>query len=63
MCIRDRDKLLAARMHKAITMILFKLEGQKILRNPAFGMEDRLLLDKVDYENTVSYTHLKQLWR
>ena len=47
----EKDKLLAARMHKAITMILFKLEGQKILRNPGFGMEDRLLLDKVDYEN------------
>ena len=38
-------------MHKAITMILFKLEGQKILRNPCFGMEDRLLLDKIDYES------------
>ena len=47
----ERDKLLAARMHKAITMILFKLEGQKILRNPSFGMDDRLLLDKIDYEN------------
>ena len=31
-------------------MILFKLEGQKILRNPSFGMNDRLLLDKIDYE-------------
>ncbi len=47
----EKDKLLAARMHKAITMILFKLEGQKILRNPSFGMDDRLLLDKIDYEN------------
>ena len=47
--VSDRDKLLAARMHKAITMILFKLESQKILRNPSFGMEDRLLLDKVNY--------------
>ena len=47
----EKDKLLAARMNKAITMILFKLEGQKILRNPSFGMDDRLLLDKVDYEN------------
>ena len=47
----EKDKLQAARMHKAITMILFKLEGQKILRNPCFGMEDRLLLDKVDYDN------------
>jgi len=46
----EKDKLLAAQMHKAITMILFKLEGQKILRNPCFGMDDRLLLDKIDYE-------------
>ena len=47
----EKDKLLAARMHKAITMILFKLEGQKVLRNPCFRMDDRLLLDKVDYEH------------
>ena len=47
----EKDKMLAARMHKAITIILFKLEGQKILRNPCFGMNDRLLLDKIDYEN------------
>ncbi|NCB62705.1 MAG: fructose-1,6-bisphosphatase [Clostridia bacterium] len=47
----ENDILLAARMHKAITMILFKLEGQKILRNPGFGMNDRLLLDKIDYEH------------
>ena len=47
----EKDKLLSARMHKAITVILFKLESQKILRQKDFGMEDRLLLDKVDYEN------------
>ena len=53
--VTDRDKLLCARMHKAITMILFKLEGQKIRRNPCFGMDDRLLLDRVDFQNkTVS---------
>ena len=46
----EKDKLLSARMYKAITIILFKLEGQKILRHPEFGMEDRLLLDKIDYE-------------
>ena len=45
----EKDKLLSARMHKAITVILFKLEGQKILRHPSYGMEDRLLLDKIDY--------------
>jgi len=47
----EKDKLLSARMYKAITMILFKLEGQKILRRPEFGMADRLLLDKIDYES------------
>ena len=45
----EKDKLLSARMHKAITVILFKLEGQKILRHPEYGMDDRLLLDKIDY--------------
>ncbi|MBE6940435.1 MAG: fructose-1,6-bisphosphatase [Ruminococcaceae bacterium] len=49
--LSPREKQAAARMHKAITMILFKLEGQKVLRNPAFGMEDRLLLDKINYED------------
>ena len=47
----EKDKLLSARMYKAITMILFKLEGQKLLRRPEFGMADRLLLDRIDYEN------------
>ena len=51
----EKDKLLSARMHKAITIILFKLEGQKILRHPEYGMEDRLLLDKINYaEKTVT---------
>ncbi len=48
----EKDKLLSARMHKAITVILFKLEGQKIMRHPEYGMEDRLLLDKIDYQNS-----------
>lgn len=47
----EKDKLLSARMYKAITIILFKLEGQKLLRHPEFGMPDRLLLDRIDYEN------------
>ena len=45
----EKDKLLSARMYKAITMILFKLEGQKVLRRPEFNMMDRLLLDKINY--------------
>ena len=47
----EKDKILSARMYKAITIILFKLEGQKLIRRPEFGMSDRLLLDKIDYRN------------
>jgi len=47
----EKDRLLSARMYKAITVILFKLEGQLIKRHPEFGMDDRLLMDKIDYEN------------
>ena len=35
----------------AITIIRTKLEGQAILRNPEYHMDDRLLLDKVDFDN------------
>ena len=44
----DYEKLLLARMHKAITVIQLKLEGQIIKRRPEFEMEKRLLLDKMD---------------
>ena len=47
------DPALAAKMHKAIAVIMFKLEGQLIRRNPSFGMEHRLLLDKLDLEKGV----------
>ena len=42
------ERLLLARMHKAIAMIQFKLEGQIVLRRPHYHMEHRLLLDKID---------------
>lgn len=46
-----KDLSLDMKMHKAISMIQFKLEGNLIMRRPEFGMEDRLLLDKIDYDN------------
>lgn len=46
-----KDVELEMRMHKAIAIIQFKLEGQLIKRNPEFMMDDRLLLDKIDYDN------------
>ncbi len=45
-----KDLSLDTKMHKAITVIQFKLEGQLILRHPEFHMENRLLLDKINYE-------------
>jgi fructose-1,6-bisphosphatase-3 len=38
------------KMHKAISIIQFKLEGQLIRRRPDFKMENRLLLDKINPE-------------
>lgn len=46
----DKDLELIAKMHKAISIIQFKLEGEVIKRRPHFKMEDRLLLDKINYE-------------
>ena len=37
---------------KAISVILFKLEGQIIKRRPEYEMDGRLLLDKIDYEHS-----------
>ncbi|MBC2147297.1 fructose-1,6-bisphosphatase [Listeria booriae] len=39
-----------ARMHKAIAVIQFKLEGEIIARHPEFEMEHRLLLNMIDYK-------------
>ena len=39
-----------SKAHKAISIILFKLEGQIIKRHPEYEMESRLLLDKIDHE-------------
>jgi fructose-1,6-bisphosphatase-3 len=45
----EGERRLMAQMHKAITMIQFKLEAHIIRRRPAYGLEDRLLLDKIDF--------------
>lgn len=45
-----KDVQLDEKMHKAITIIQFKLEGQLMKRRPEFQMEHRLLLDKMDLE-------------
>lgn len=43
-----RSAQLMAKMHKAISIIQFKLEGQTIRRHPEWQMNDRLLLEHFD---------------
>ena len=45
------DLAVAARMNKAITIMMFKVEGQRIKAHPEYGMNDRLLMDKVNWED------------
>ena len=40
----EKTTRLIAQMHKAITIIQFKLEGEIIRRRPEFEMDDRMLL-------------------
>lgn len=44
------EKSLMAKMHKAISIIQFKLEGQVIKRRPEFEMNHRLLLNNINYD-------------
>jgi len=44
------ERRLMARMHKAITMIQFKLESTIIQRRPEYGLADRMLLGKIDLD-------------
>ena len=48
-----RTAQLVAQMHKAISIIQFKLEAAAIKRRPDFDMKDRLLLDKMDLNKGV----------
>ena len=41
---------LGAKMHKAISVIQFKLEGQLIARRPEFHMEHRDLLNRINFK-------------
>ncbi|MBQ4391009.1 MAG: fructose-1,6-bisphosphatase [Paludibacteraceae bacterium] len=48
-----RSAQLMAKMHKAISIIQFKLEGQIIKRHPEWHMDDRLLMDKIDLKRGI----------
>jgi Uncharacterized protein conserved in bacteria len=44
------DPELAAKMHKAIAICQFKVEGQRIMAHPEYHLQNRMMLDKIDYE-------------
>ena len=44
------EMLLDVKMHKAISVIQFKVEGQIIKKNPGFKLDKRNLLHHIDYE-------------
>lgn len=47
------EQELGRKMHKAITVIQFKLEGQLIRKHGEFQMEDRCLLHRIDPEKGI----------
>lgn len=46
---KPKDYELISKMHKAITVIQFKLECQVIAAHPEFQMDDRRMLRQIDY--------------
>lgn len=49
--IEDYDNEVIAKMHKAITIIEFKLEGQLISRHPNYNAEYLKKLEKINFRN------------
>ena len=46
---KPRDTELYSRMHKAISVIMYKLEGQLVHRRKEYGMEDRDMMSRVNW--------------
>lgn len=55
-----KDLSLDMKIHKAISIIQFKVEGQLIKRHPEYEMDDRLLLDKIDYKKKTVVAYGKE---
>lgn len=49
--LTKREESQITKIHQAIAMIQFKLEMPIIKRRPSFEMEERLVLEKIDYDN------------
>lgn len=51
----DKTIRLIAMMHKAISVIQFKVESQLYKRNPTWNMTSRCMLDTIDYEHGICH--------
>ena len=49
----EKTLLLTARMHKAISVLQFKEEAKIFKRRPEWQMQDRCMLDHIDYERGI----------
>lgn len=47
----DMEDALVAKMGKAMTVIQLKLEGQLVMRHPEWNMNDRLLLNRINFDD------------
>ncbi|MFK8794558.1 fructose-1,6-bisphosphatase [Planococcus plakortidis] len=57
--LTEQEQLQITKIHQAISIIQFKLESPIIKRRSCFAMEDRLLLEKVDYDRNEVTIHGK----
>ncbi len=46
----NEENEMTRKMHKAIAIIRFKLEGQLIKKWPEYGMHNRLMFEQIDYD-------------
>lgn len=55
--LSESEQLQITKIHQAIAMIQFKLEMPIIKRRPYFNMSERLLLEKIDYDQNEITIH------
>ncbi len=48
--LKERDLSIISKMHKAISIIQFKLEGKLAKENPQYKMENRKILERIDFK-------------
>lgn len=60
--VGEKDRLFIARMHKAISIIQFKLEGELINRQKTFNMSDRDCLSNINF-STGYFNNAQGQWK